>query len=98
MPCFAGCQERARRLQDGHPDQEKKTLDLNSRLNTQQKEEITRSQAEITDVKGKLAVAQQTAKSTMEEVEAKCQQTNDLRKMLTESEKIGNEFKLGRPR
>ena len=72
-------------------DQDKKTLD--NRLAAQQ-DEINRSQAEITSVKGHLAVAQQTAKSTMDEVESKRQQTLQLRQQLSAVEKQANEYKL----
>ena len=54
----------------GQFDQEKKTLE--NRLAIQD-DEIKRSLAEITTARGQLAVAQQTAKSTLEEVEAKRQ-------------------------
>ena len=72
-------------------DQDKKTLD--NRLAAQQ-DEITRSQAEITSVKGHLAVAQQTAKSATDEMEAKRQQTLQLRQQLSAVEKQANEYKL----
>ncbi len=72
-------------------DQVKKTLE--NRLAVQD-DQIKQSLAEITTARGQLAVAQQTAKSTMEEVEAKRQETNLLRTQKSAVEKQANEYKL----
>ena len=75
----------------GQFDQEKKNLD--TRLATLT-EENARNLAQITDVRGKLGVAEQTANSTLQEVAAKRDQTNQLRTQITAVEKQANDFKL----
>jgi hypothetical protein len=75
----------------GQFEQAKKTLENRLAL---QDDSIKQSLAEITSTRGQLAVALQTAKSTMEEVEAKRQQTTQVRTQLAASEKVGNEYKL----
>ena len=72
-------------------DQEKKSLD--NRLATLN-DENSRNLAQITAVRGQLGVAEQTAKSTLEEVTAKREQTVQLRTLITGVEKQANEYKL----
>lgn len=69
----------------------KKTLE--NRLSTLQ-DDNTRNQAQITAVRQELAVAQQSAKATLAEVEARRQQTMELRKQKSAVELQANEFKL----
>jgi myosin heavy subunit len=72
-------------------DQEKKALE--NSLASQQ-DENKRNLAQIQTARGQLAVAQQTAKSTLEEADAKRAETLQLRKDLTAIEKQANELKL----
>jgi len=72
-------------------DQAKKVLD--NRLNGLQ-DENNRNATQITAVRGQLQVAVQTAKSTLDEVEAKRLETNLLRDQKAAVEKQANEFKL----
>lgn len=72
-------------------DVEKKTLDGKV---TSLQDEITRDLAQITTVRGQLGVAQQTAKATLDEVDAKRQETTLLRVQKSAVEKQANEFKL----
>jgi antitoxin component HigA of HigAB toxin-antitoxin module len=72
-------------------DQEKKNLD--NRLATLQ-DDNTRNLAQYTDVRNKVAVAEQTASSTLAEVAAKRAQTEQLRTQISAVEKQANEFKL----
>jgi chromosome segregation ATPase len=53
-----------------------------------------RNLAQITAVRKELAVAEQTAKSTLQEVEARREQTNELRKQKSAVELQANEYKL----
>jgi myosin heavy subunit len=72
-------------------DQEKKALD-NSLAS--QVDENKRNLAQIQTARGQLAVAQQTAKSALEEADAKRNETMQLRTALTAVEKQANELKL----
>ncbi len=72
-------------------DQEKKALD-NSLAS--QVDENKRNLAQIQTARGQLAVAQQTAKSALEEADAKRNETMQLRTALTAIEKQANELKL----
>ena len=89
----AGVEAAKKGLEDakGQFDQEKKNLD--NRLATLN-DENTRNLAQITAVRGQLGVAEQTAKSTLEEVTAKREQTVQLRTQISAVEKQANEFKL----
>jgi chaperonin cofactor prefoldin len=72
-------------------DAQKKNLENQiSSLEDQSK----RGQTEIQDVRGKLAVAEQSAKSTLDEVEARRKETTLLRDQKSAVEKQANEFKL----
>jgi len=66
---------------------------LKSRLSTLE-DENTRNLSQITAVRKDLAVQLQTAKATLDEVEAKRQETVELRKQKSAVELQANEFKL----
>ena len=89
----AGVEAAKKGLEDakGQFDQEKKSLD--NRLATLN-DENSRNLAQITAVRGQLGVAEQTAKSTLEEVTAKREQTVQLRTLISGVEKQANEYKL----
>jgi hypothetical protein len=72
-------------------DEEKKTL-----ANSLGSEQDSNKQniAQLTSARGQLAVAQQTAKSALEEADAKRNETLQLRTQLTAVEKQANEYKL----
>jgi myosin heavy subunit len=72
-------------------DQEKKTAE-NSLAS--QADQIKQNLTQIQTARGQLAVAQQTAKSAIEEAEAKRNETLQLRTQLTGVEKQANEYKL----
>ena len=79
-------------------DQEKTKYDadvkaLNNRLASLE-DENKRTVDQLTAARGQLVAAQQTAQSTLQEVEAKREQTNLLRTQLSAVEKQANEFKL----
>jgi len=57
-------------------------------------DEISRNQTEETKVKGQVDAAQETAKTTLQEVEAKRVQINELRVQKAAIEKQAGEFKL----
>jgi hypothetical protein len=61
---------------------------------TSLEEENKRNLDQITAVRGQLVVAQQTSQSSLQEVEAKRQETNLLRTQKSAVEKQANEFKL----
>jgi hypothetical protein len=66
---------------------------LNNRL-AEAKAEHDRDIDQITAARGQLVTAQQTAESTLQEADAKGQQTTLLRTQLSGAEKQANEFKL----
>jgi hypothetical protein len=72
-------------------DEDKKTL-----ANSLGSEQDSNKQniAQLTSARGQLAVAQQTAKSALEEADAKRNETLQLRTQLTAIEKQANEYKL----
>jgi hypothetical protein len=72
-------------------DQEKKAAE-NSLAS--QVDENKRNLAQIQTARGQLAVAQQTAKSALEEAQAKINEAVQLRTQLSAAEKQGNEYKL----
>ena len=72
-------------------DQEKKAAE-NSLAS--QVDENKRNLAQIQTARGQLAVAQQTAKSALEEAQAKINEAAQLRIQLSAAEKQGNEYKL----
>lgn len=57
-------------------------------------EQIKRENGQLEEVRKQLVAAEQTAKSSLDEVEDKRQQTEELRKELSAVEKQANEFKL----
>jgi uncharacterized protein YlxW (UPF0749 family) len=89
----AGVESAKKGLEDakGQFDTEKKNLE--NRLATLD-DDNKRNVAQLTAVRGQVAVAEQTAKSTLEEVSAKRDQTVQLRTMISGVEKQANEYKL----
>jgi F0F1-type ATP synthase membrane subunit b/b' len=89
----AGSEAAKKALEDykAQCDQEKKAAE-NSLASRD--DEIKRNLAQIQTARGQLAVAQQTAKSSLEEAEAKRNETLQLRTALSAVEKQANELKL----
>jgi len=80
-------------LEDAKAAFDEQTKILNNRMSALEdtnKQNLT----QITAVRGQLVTAQQTAKSTLDEVEAKRQETMLLREQKAAVEKQANEFKL----
>jgi hypothetical protein len=80
-------------LEDAKAAFEQIAKGLQNRLSTLE-DENKRNLDQITTVRGQLASAAQTAKSTLDEVEAKRQETMLLRTQKSAVEKQANEFKL----
>ncbi len=89
----AKADEAKKGLDDAKADFEQKTKQLQNQLTASQ-DENTRNLAQVTTYRGQVGVATQTAKSTLDEVEAKRAQTNQLREQKSAVEKQANEFKL----
>jgi chromosome segregation ATPase len=85
--------EAKKGLDDAKADYEQKLKQLQNQLTAAQ-DENTRYLAQVTTYRGQVGVATQTAKSTLDEVEAKRTQTNQLREVNAAVEKQANEYKL----
>jgi hypothetical protein len=80
-------------LEDAKGAFDEQVKQLNNQL-ASEKDENKRTSDELTKVRGQLVTAAQTAKSSLEEVEAKRQETNLLRTQKSAVEKQANEYKL----
>jgi hypothetical protein len=80
-------------LEDAKNDFDVRTKQLNVQINTL-KDEQKRNLDQYTAARSQLVAAQETAKSTLVEVEARREQTNQLRVQESAVEKQANEFKL----
>jgi len=89
----AHADEAKKGLEDAKADFDQKSKQLQNQLTASQ-DENTRNLAQVTTYRGQVGVATQTAKSTLDEVESKRAQTNQLREVNSAVEKQANEYKL----
>jgi septal ring factor EnvC (AmiA/AmiB activator) len=80
-------------LEDANRDRDVSTKQFTVQINTL-KDENKRNLDQYTAVRSQLVTAQENAKATLAEVEARRQQTNQLRVQESAVEKQANEFKL----
>jgi uncharacterized protein YlxW (UPF0749 family) len=85
--------EAKKNLEDAQASAQQQTKALDSRIRTLE-DQNKRDLAEIQDVRTKLEVASQTAKTSLDEVEARRKETMALREQKSAVEKQANEYQL----